>query len=475
MARTMLKKRKLRESEGSVEDRLSSLPNDVLHQILSNLSTKDSVSTSVLSKRWEKLWKYVPALDLNSDDFSDYWDLEEFFESFMDFNKDQNLNVERFKLIYNPIEHSQSYFESLIDDVVESGVRHFTVLNKVDGDEDSVGMPLSLYSCATLVNLTLFCVIFDSPESQVVSLPYLKTLHLEAVKFDGHSVLETLISSCSVLNELTIITHHGDFLEDICVRSPSLKCFKLESMREVFDVECGDPSVEVDAPKLEFMSITNYQYESFILHTIGSSAKVNIDVFFDVEYDDPLERVVIGDFLTAISTVREMTISARTLEEILDYSKVKQLPQFLNLSSLHVSFLGSSWKMLPTFLGCCPNLHSLDLEFDYLPETGKNKLPFVSQGFLSSLEFVQLKTPITDTKSSCMMELAKYFIRNCDVLKKVMLSESFGNIIKKVERIPKRSRCEVEMLKPASEVVSHGSSLLPMMYRNFVIPKILGQ
>lgn len=115
-------------------------------------------------------------------------------------------------------------------------------------------------------------------------------------------------------------------------------------------------------------------------------------------------------------------------------------------------------------------------EFDCLPENKENILSFATQGLLSSLEFVLLKTPITDRESSCRMELAKYFIRNGVVLKKLMLSESFGNIIKKVKRIPKRCRsCEVVMLEPAYEVVSHGSSLLPMMYGNMFFPKVLNQ
>lgn len=316
MARTMFKKRKLRESQGSGKDRISNLPSDVLHQILSNLSTKDSVSTSVLSKRWKKLWKHVPALDLDSNNLSDDWALDEFFDSYMELNK----NLKRFKLIYNPIEHSHSDFVSRIDDVVESEVRHLTLLNKVDGEEDLVRMPLSLYTCATFLNLTLFCVVLDFPESVMVSLPCVETMHLEAVKFDGDSVLETLISSCSVLNDLIIITHPGDLLQVVCVRSQSLKCFKLESMRAEFE-ECGDPSVEIDAPKLKFMSITGYQYESFIIHCIDPSAKVNIHVIFDVDYDDPLERAVIGDFLTTISTVREMKISAQTLEVLMNHFK----------------------------------------------------------------------------------------------------------------------------------------------------------
>ncbi|CAN0879442.1 FBD-associated F-box protein At5g38590 [Linum grandiflorum] len=43
-------------------DRLSALPDDILHYILSLIHTKFSVRTSILSRRWISLWKYVPVL-----------------------------------------------------------------------------------------------------------------------------------------------------------------------------------------------------------------------------------------------------------------------------------------------------------------------------------------------------------------------------------------------------------------------------
>ncbi|KAJ4884342.1 F-box/FBD/LRR-repeat protein [Raphanus sativus] len=149
---------------------------------------------------------------------------------------------------------------------------------------------------------------------------------------------------------------------------------------------------------------------------------------------------MIRNFLSRISTVCGMEISSVTLQAIHNYSKLEPLPQFSDLSWLKVYFLESFWELLPTFLCCCPSLHTLVMEFEFDKEGCPMKLSSVPPCFVSSLKYVELATQGT-TKTSSQMKLAIFFLRNCSVLKKLTLSGSFGDdIIKKIKKIPRRSR-----------------------------------
>ncbi|OMO58650.1 hypothetical protein COLO4_34465 [Corchorus olitorius] len=54
-----------RKSEYHAEDRISELPDEVLILILSFMPVKEATRTSVLSRRWEKLWTFSPCLELD--------------------------------------------------------------------------------------------------------------------------------------------------------------------------------------------------------------------------------------------------------------------------------------------------------------------------------------------------------------------------------------------------------------------------
>ncbi|XP_033145239.1 F-box/FBD/LRR-repeat protein At1g80470-like [Brassica rapa] len=145
------------------------------------------------------------------------------------------------------------------------------------------------------------------------------------------------------------------------------------------DIE--DHVLEIDAPRLERMSLCDH---------LSQDGYTSLDQDDD---DSNSKRTMIRNFLTGISTVCFMEISSDTVEE-----------------------------------------------FEFGKEEWPIKLSCVPPCFVSSLKYVALSTPVT-TRTSSLMKLAIYFLRNCAALKKLTLSEDFGDdIIKKIKKIPRRSR-----------------------------------
>ncbi|KAK9085516.1 hypothetical protein Sjap_025927 [Stephania japonica] len=64
------------------EDRLSDLPDHILHHIFSSFATKDLITTTcLLSKKWQHFWVSHPYLDLHIENYN-----------FVDSNSDSNID-----------------------------------------------------------------------------------------------------------------------------------------------------------------------------------------------------------------------------------------------------------------------------------------------------------------------------------------------------------------------------------------------
>ena len=145
-------------------DRISELPESLLSQILSYIPTKESVQTSVLSKRWENVYLSVPGLDLNCSVIPNYNADEvilsflSFIDKLLEFSPESSLFTVKVKCRDTMIDG----FKDRIGTLINRGTHHLDVESSIYYFEDDNSlypivdmMPMNLLTSKTLVYLKL--------------------------------------------------------------------------------------------------------------------------------------------------------------------------------------------------------------------------------------------------------------------------------------------------------------------------------
>ncbi|CAN6851101.1 unnamed protein product [Brassica oleracea] len=213
-----------------------------------------------------------------------------------------------------------------------------------------------------------------------------------------------------------------------------------------------ESGVEIDAPQLSALRISDILSETFLVKEIHPNAKLTISLTFGLEDFDVAsvlsKESSISNFLQGVSKVVDMTICSDTYKLICQYSKFKRLPRFGYMSRLNISLTVSGLKRLTKFLESFPILKTLILvcegDYDYMNEESLSSVP---ECLTLSLEFVYLEVPIEGHPGE--MKLVRYFLQNSAILKKLTLhSVREKSTLIELRRIRRGStQCELEVLQ----------------------------
>nr|VDD57462.1 unnamed protein product [Brassica oleracea] len=191
-------------------DRISGLSDEMLLKILLLVPTKVAVSTSILSKRWEYLWMWLPKLGYGHTYCSEPESKR--LQCFLDHNL--------------PLHRAPP---SLLD--------LFMLL--IWG-----ASPSNLFTCKSLVILKLAGgMLLDVP--RMVSRPSLKTLKLLRVKYFKDKTLQRLLSNCPVLEDLLDL-RKNESSGKLTVVVPSLQSLSpdIPNSHEINGYVKGTPAVK---------------------------------------------------------------------------------------------------------------------------------------------------------------------------------------------------------------------------------------
>ncbi|TKY66071.1 F-box/LRR-repeat protein [Spatholobus suberectus] len=186
-----------------MDDRISSLPDAVPYHVLSFLPTKVAIATSLLCKRWNHLWRSVPVVDFDDDNY--HTNTETYFRfvrsvyAFI-LSRDMDQPLQRFCL-------SSSYLcdpvnvKTWLVAATQCRVEHLDFDFSLDCIFD---LPTAGLTCKTLVVFKLSNVRLSSLKSCSVDLRRLKILHLNSVTFSEDRDLAELLSGSPNLEDLEV-------------------------------------------------------------------------------------------------------------------------------------------------------------------------------------------------------------------------------------------------------------------------------
>ncbi|KAK7858059.1 f-box protein [Quercus suber] len=167
------KKKNLRKKQNANKSRkgINNFPDPILQHVLSYLSTKEAVRTSILSKRWKYLWTSIPKIDFNEGAPDGRMMFMKFVERVLALHGPSN--IKRFSLSCNV-----QYDTSRITAWMRSVVKHKRLtLEKVIFSDDHSTQQL-FTGCPILEDLCLIDCIWKYVKAVCISSPMLRRLFI---------------------------------------------------------------------------------------------------------------------------------------------------------------------------------------------------------------------------------------------------------------------------------------------------------
>ncbi|KAL3634923.1 hypothetical protein CASFOL_021977 [Castilleja foliolosa] len=242
---------KRRRGSAITLDRLSQLPQPVLHNILSLLPQKEAIRTSVLSKSWRYLWHGRLNVEFRDRDYG--YVRNKRFWSFVDKTLrrylDQNLSLQKFlvDIHYNvDLVLLHKWIPLLI---MNMGISSFT-LNFSWSNKAPYSLPLVVFQSESLVELHLQqCDLKILESTYNVMLKNLQTLRLKGVGITDE-IFEKILSGCPLIENLDLLFCFG-FKSITLHKHHIVKDFGFSGNGQIIEIE--------NTHTLESVRITNCQ------------------------------------------------------------------------------------------------------------------------------------------------------------------------------------------------------------------------
>ncbi|KAL3640735.1 hypothetical protein CASFOL_015703 [Castilleja foliolosa] len=243
--------------KNNTDDLISSLPDHILHKIISLLPSKYATATSVLSHRWETIWLSFPVIDLDESDFGNREKLCSCLKSTAARHNLSNLQTLRLQINLFCSPQLNRFVSEFFNTVLIDS----KILKELDIQLTNFLLPRQTFSSFShLVFLRVEgCVFKGCPR---VDLPNLKTLHMKKMFISEEFLLE-LINACPLVETLSVEYCLG--IENIRICHPIIKKLVLGFQYDIETLEINLPGVKY----IKFHALANSVTEERLLKVLG--------------------------------------------------------------------------------------------------------------------------------------------------------------------------------------------------------------
>nr|XP_025876531.1 putative F-box/LRR-repeat protein At5g38386 isoform X1 [Oryza sativa Japonica Group] len=337
---------------GGREDRLSDLPEGVLHRVMSFLDSRQAVRTCVLSRRWRDVWRTVPRVHADFCDFTLNWtsDDDEVDEAAV--AEDEvvfNRFVNRLLELRDPNASIRSFFLRFC---------------RSDGGDDGSAEGNRWISYALQKNVRILEVSVLSYalelDHSVFSSRYLRTMDFSNVVMN-QGFFKQLEMGCPELEELFL---DECFIVDDEISSQTLKVLTLDATHF-----CCGFKTSISSPSITSLALHYPMSGKPVLNDM--EALVSTSMLLCHVKDDDFAANDLRDYLWSLYNVEILDFSYHGKKLTME-NNLQLCPKFINLVSLTLGpwCLDANFYGLIVFLQNSPILEKLTLELA-MYRTGK--------------------------------------------------------------------------------------------------------
>ncbi|KAK9715240.1 hypothetical protein RND81_06G152100 [Saponaria officinalis] len=429
-------------------DKISTLPDELLANILSSLPTLSAVQTSILSSRWRHLFTLTRNLSIDDREYFGTASLAQSeerrmsFERFVDgvFALHGISPIHKLKLIIT-FTYDCPHLPLWITAAILKGVQH---LDLCIGNHPNA-LPSCIFDCQTLTTLDILALTnkgYDLSVPGLVCLPSLTTLKLNNMRIlDGDSVNRFFVG-CSHLKELYL--HFCRFTTDhVCISATELRTLR---------IICCSGHLVIDAPKLaNLLHICMPPFLGVGVKNLRSLLSVELCLLLTSRPPQ-----VLHDIIRGANNAKELILKDSAVQ-LLTMVGDNPIPTHSKLEKLQLGFCcHDTWKYLMVWPKNSPQLETIIfteglIEMD---DTKDELHPDVAlPPFSSNVRTIKVHQ-FTGRKVEIL--LLKYLLENAGVLQRLILIKDDTmemnqelQVSKELPLLPKASTyCTIELIEP---------------------------